>query len=82
MDERVVESLGSFLKEHLEADVAFCVAERLDVSAEEAMGIYYGSKIAEAVEEGSLGMQYLPASYLADEVLKDAASASAHSLRS
>lgn len=36
------------------------------------MGIYYGSKVAEAVEKGSLGMQYLPASYLADDVLKDA----------
>ena len=76
VDARVLEGLGSFLKEHVEADVAFFIAEGLGVSAEEAMGIYYRSSVAEAVEDGSLGVQYLPASYLADEVLKNALSGS------
>lgn len=71
-DVRIKENLGSFLKEHLEADVVFLLAQRLGVSPEEAMGIYYRSKVAEIVEDGLLGAQYLPASYLADEVLKNA----------
>lgn len=69
-NEHTVESLDSFLKEHVEADVAFCIAEQLGVSSEEAMDIYYQSRIAEVVEGGSLGAQYLPASYLAEEVLR------------
>lgn len=70
-DTRIGENLGSFLKEHLEADVIFLLAQQLGVSSEEAMGVYYRSTVAEVVEDGSLGAQYLPASYLADEVLKE-----------
>ena len=62
--------LDAFLKEHLEADVIACIAERGGVSASEAMDVYFSSRIAHAIEEGALGLQYLPADYLADEVLK------------
>lgn len=71
VDERALEGLGSFLKEHVEADVSFCIAERLDVSSAEAMDIYYRSKVAKAVEDDALGVQYLPVSYLVDEVLRE-----------
>lgn len=70
VDASTIEGLSSFLKEHLEADIVAEIAVRKGVSANEAMEIYFNSKIATAVEEGAFGMQYLPASYLAEEILK------------
>ena len=66
---KTVSGLDGFLKEHLEADVIAVIAERRGLSTAETMGVYYASKVAEAVSEGKLGLQYLPADYLADEII-------------
>ena len=70
VNENTVESLGSFLIEHQEADIVACLAEKLNATADEALYMYYRSDLAPKIEQGELGIQYLPAEYLADEVLK------------
>ncbi|WP_165055675.1 MULTISPECIES: hypothetical protein [unclassified Adlercreutzia] len=68
--EETIANLGSLLKEQLEADIVSIVAAKLHLSPSQALDMYYSSPLAQKIEEGELGMQYLDASYLADEVLK------------
>ena len=68
--ERTVKSLGGFLIERQEADIVACLAEKMNVSAEEALMTYYESDLASLIEQGDLGIQYLSPEYLADEVLR------------
>lgn len=68
--EEILAQLEPLLKEQLEADIISIIAERLEVSPGEAMSVYYRNPLAQQIEEGAWGMQYLDASYLADEVLK------------
>ena len=68
--EETLAQLEPLLKEQLEADIISIIAERLEVSPGEAMSVYYRNPLARQIEEGAWGMQYLDASYLADEVLK------------
>lgn len=68
--EETLAQLEPLLKEQLEADIISIIAERLEVSPGEAMSVYYRNPLAQQIEEGTWGMQYLDASYLADEVLK------------
>ena len=68
--EETLAQLEPLLKEQLEADIISIIAERLEVSPGEAMSVYYRNPLAHQIEEGAWGMQYLDASYLADEVLK------------
>ena len=68
--EETLTQLESLLKEQLEADIITIIAERLSVSPDAAMRVYFRSPLAQQIEEGAWGMQYLDASYLADEILK------------
>ncbi len=70
VSENVIKNLGGFLIEHQEADIVAALAEKTDATAEEALSLYYQSDLAPEIERGELGLQYLPADYLADEVLK------------
>ena len=65
-----IEGLDSFLKEHLEADIANAISRKLEVSPEEALSVYFESDISSMVESGEFGTQYLSPEYLAQEVLK------------
>ena len=64
------QSLGSFLIERQEADIVAILAKKTNATADEALLTYYESDLALKIEQGELGIQYLPAEYLADEVLK------------
>lgn len=66
-----IENLDSFLKEHQEADVISLIAKQLCASADEALAIYFGSPISAMIENGEHGTQFLPSSYLAEEVMKN-----------
>lgn len=68
--EETLAQLEPLLKEQLEADIISIIAERLEVSPGEALSVYYRNPLAQQIEEGAWGTQYLDASYLADEVLK------------
>lgn len=56
MDENVLERI---YQENLEESIIPFLAEQLGVSLEKAMDIYYNSHLAEKIERGVYGIQYL-----------------------
>ena len=70
VNENTVKRLGSFLIERQEADIVAVLARKMNATADEALLTYYESDLALKIEQEELGIQYLPAEYLADEVLK------------
>lgn len=71
VDKNTVRGLDSFLREHQESDVVQKISEKLNVPAEEALAIYFKSKVASMVENGTYGVQYLSSEYLAEEILSN-----------
>ena len=69
--EKTIAGLSGFLKEQQEADIVSIIAQRRGISANEALDLYFGSRIPQLIAEGAYGIQYLSAEYLADEALKD-----------
>lgn len=55
-----------FYREHLEEDIIFCLSQRKGISTDEAMRIYYSSKLADRIHEGEYGIQYLDYKVLTD----------------
>ena len=62
--------LESVYKENLEERIMLYLTETEDISYEESMEIYYGSKSAEKIQERREGIQYLDYKVLAD-ILKE-----------
>ena len=62
--------LESVYKENLEEGIMLYLTETEDISYEESMEIYYGSKLAEKIQERREGIQYLDYKVLAD-ILKE-----------
>lgn len=62
--------LESVYKENLEGRIMLYLTETEDISYEESMEIYYGSKLAEKIQERREGIQYLDYKVLAD-ILKE-----------
>lgn len=62
--------LESVYKENLEERIMLYLTETEDISYEESMEIYYGSELAEKIQEGREGIQYLDYKVLAD-ILKE-----------
>ena len=62
--------LESVYKENLEERIMLYLTETEDISYEESMEIYYGSRLAEKIQERREGIQYLDYKVLAD-ILKE-----------
>lgn len=62
--------LESVYKENLEEGIMLYLTETEDISYEESMEIYYGSKLTEKIQERREGIQYLDYKVLAD-ILKE-----------
>ncbi len=58
--------LEHFYREHLEEDIIFCLANRKNISEEQALHLYYSSKLADRIHEGQYGIQYLDYNVLTD----------------
>lgn len=56
MDEKILESV---YQENLEERIIIYLAQRNALSYEQAMNIYYHSKLAEKIHDGKEGIQYL-----------------------
>lgn len=56
MDENALEQI---YQENLEERIIAHLSEAKGLSLEEAMGIYYGSSLAEKIHDGEYGVQYL-----------------------
>ena len=60
------QALEEFYREHLEEDIVFCLAEHRKISEEEAMHLYYSSRLCDRIHEGEYGIQYLDFHVLTD----------------
>ena len=56
----------NFYREHLEEDIIFCLSKRKNIPLEQAMGLYYNSKLADHIHDGHYGIQYLDYNLLTD----------------
>ena len=63
--------LEQFYKEHLEEDIIKVFSSQNNISLEESMKLYYGSKLANDIHEGRFGLQYLDYSILSDILKKE-----------
>ena len=50
--------LEETLKRNQDTEIVTLLAERLNIDAEEALRIYYSSRLAEQINEGAYGIQY------------------------
>ena len=62
MDGEVLEKV---YRENLEERLISCLAEMKDISLEEAMALYYNSRLAGKIHRGEEGIQYLDHKVLA-----------------
>ena len=60
-----------FYREHLEEDIIFCLSKRRNIPPEQAMRLFYTSKLAERIYAGQYGIQYLDYSVLTDILDKE-----------
>ena len=67
MDERALEQV---YQENLEERLIARLAEQNGLSLEEAMDLYYHSKLADKIHQGKEGIQYLDYTVLA-QILRD-----------
>ena len=58
--------LEHFYREHLEESIIFCLANRRKIPEEQAMRLYYSSRLADRIHEGQYGIQYLDYRVLTD----------------
>jgi len=56
----------NFYREHLEEDIIFCLSKRKNIPLDQAMGLYYTSKLADHIHDGQYGIQYLDYNLLTD----------------
>ena len=65
--------IETLLNHELENDIIRHLALRLNVTLEEAMKIYYSSKLAAQLEAGAFGIENLDAKYLAEDLIENEA---------
>lgn len=65
-----VEELADLRKEHLDADIIAKLADRLGIGVRQATGIYYRSRLAQQINDGTYDIQSLAADYLVDDLLR------------
>lgn len=67
--EQILEALPAIRRTNLEAQMTTLLAERLGLSVEEALELYYSDPLSQLIEENVYGLQYLDAAYLVDELI-------------
>ena len=63
--------LEETLKRNHDTEIVTLLAERLNIDAEEALRIYYSSRLAEQINEGAYGIQYRDPVYLVEDLLEN-----------
>lgn len=63
--------LEETLKRNQDTEIVTLLAERLNIDAEEALRIYYSSRLAEQINEGAYGIQYMDPVYLVEDLLEN-----------
>lgn len=65
------EQLAAIYKRNLEVDIVKCIAEIKNLDLRKAFDIYYSSKLAVQIAEGSYGIENLDAKYLAEDLIEN-----------
>ena len=63
--------LEKFYKEHLEEAIIKQESKQKNISLDEAMNLYYNSKLANYIHEGKYDIQYLDYKVLTDNLIKE-----------
>ena len=63
--------LEQLYKEHLEESIIKEVSIQKNISLDEAMNLYYNSKLANYIHEGKYDIQYLDYKVLTDNLIKE-----------
>ena len=63
--------VSSVYKERLEEDIISKLAAKKGLGLSDAMDAYYRSRLAQQVDSGELGIQYLSADYLAEDIIEN-----------
>ena len=65
------EQLIEIYKQNLENDIVKHIAEMKKLDLRNAFDIYYSSKLAEQIAEGSCGIENMDAKYLAQDLIEN-----------
>ena len=58
-------------KQNLENDIIKTVAEMKEIEIRKAFDIYYSSRLAKEIEQGSYGIENMDAKYLAEDLIEN-----------
>ena len=58
-------------KEGLEERIVSLLAERMSLSLADALDVYYRSRLAGQIASGELGVEYLSAEYLVEDLIEN-----------
>lgn len=64
-------TLTSLYRQNLEGDIIRCISAEKGLSLEQAMDIYYSSKLAEQINEGKYGIDNMDYKYLAEDLIEN-----------
>ena len=70
--------LEAFYKEHLEESIIKQLSKQENISLDEAMNLYYNSKLANYIHEGKYDIQYLDYKVLTNYLLKELSQCQKH----
>ena len=65
------EQLTAVYKQNLETEIIKVVAAEKDIDLRRAFDIYYSSKLAGQIADGSYGIENLDAKYLAEDLIEN-----------
>jgi hypothetical protein len=65
------QALEKILRVELEKDIISSLGERLGGDSRKAMDIYYHSRLAEQIDRGDWGIQYLDSQYLVEDLFEN-----------
>lgn len=71
VSEDTIRAIEGLRLSNLESGIVEAIGQRLGLEPTEALRIYYTSEVCAMIERNDNGLQFLDASYLADEVLRE-----------
>lgn len=63
--------LEKIYKQNLENDIINTISEVKGIDLRKAINIYYSSKLADQIENGSCGIENMDAKYLAEDLIEN-----------
>ncbi|MBR5509525.1 MAG: hypothetical protein IKV59_05680 [Lachnospiraceae bacterium] len=65
------EQISIIYKQHLETDIIKYISKLKGIELREAFDIYYSSRLAEQISQGTCGIENMDAKYLAEDLLEN-----------